>query len=112
MKIHSKLTVTIIRIILFLLALLIAGSLLSLWFGLGYFFLFESIRRIIIAVPQLYISFLRLVVSEERANEEKNLLEKKNIHVIYIWRAIVACIWLILTFLVFRFANVRLIDIF
>lgn len=112
MKTDSKITMPVIRVTLFLLFLWLVGFLLSIWFGLGWFFLFESIRRIIIAVPQIYIPFLRLVVSVERASEEINLLEKKNARLLYAWRGIVACIWLILTVVVFKFANVRLIDIF
>lgn len=112
MKTDSKITMPVIRTVLFLLLLWSVGLLLSIWFGLGWFFLFESIRRIIIAIPQIYIPFLMLIVSTERASEEVSILEKKSARWLYAWRCIVACIWLILTVVVFKFANVRLIDIF
>lgn len=112
MKTDSKITMPMVRTVLFLLLLWLVGLLLSIWFGLGWFFLFESIRRIIIAIPQIYIPFLRLVVSTERATEEESILEKKSARWLYMWRGIVACIWLILTIVVFKLANIRLIDVF
>lgn len=112
MKTDFKITKPLIRVTSFLLLLWLTGLLLSIWFGLGWFFFLESIRRIIIAIPQTYIPFLRLVVSTERANEEESILEKKSARWLYVWRGAVACIWLILTVVVFKFVNIRLIDIF
>ena len=84
---------------------------LAIWFGLGWFFLVETIRRIIIALPTTYIPFLRIVVSSERANEEKELLSKKEVRLFYAWRFVVALIWVILTIIVFLVANIRLVDL-
>jgi len=112
MNIHPKSITPAMRVTLFLLVFWVVGLLFAIWLGLGWLFVFEGIRRIIIAVPQIYIPFLRLVVNAERANEEIKLMEKKATRLLYAWRGVVACVWLILTAVVFKFANVRLIDIF
>src|SRR5689334_10286105 len=89
------------RTIIFLLVVWIIGIMLAFWFGLGWFFLIETLRRIILAIPTVYLAFLRHVVSAERANEEKQLLRQKEVRIFYVWRLIVALIWLLLTGVVF-----------
>jgi SNF family Na+-dependent transporter len=110
MKDRSLSTQSKARTIIFLLSLWIVGMVLTLWFGLGWFFLIETLRRIIIAIPKIYLPFLRVVVSLERANEEKQLLNQKEVRKFYTWRMIVALIWLLLTIIVFLYANIRLAD--
>lgn len=100
------------RTIIFLLSLWIVGIGLALWFGLGWFFLVETLRRIIIALPKIYIPFLSAVVSTERADEEKQLLSQREVRMFYTWRFIVALIWLLLTVFVFLYTNIRLVDLF
>ena len=98
------------RTIIFVLSLWIVGIALALWFGLAWFFLIETLRRIIIAIPKVYLVFLSLVVSPERADEEKQLLIQRGVRIFYAWRLIVALIWLLLTVVVFLYANIRLAD--
>lgn len=112
MKPRSISTQSKIQTILFFLMLWILGVALAVWFGLGWFFLIETLRRVIIAIPTTYIIFLRIVVSPTRAEEEKRLLEQKEVRLFYIWRLIVALIWLLLTIIVFLSANIRLADFF
>jgi hypothetical protein len=101
-----------IRTAIFLLSPWIAGVALAFWFGLGWFFLLETLRRVVIAIPQLYIPLLRILVGTERADEEKRLLDQKNVRLFYAWRVVVAVIWLTLTIVVFYTTNIRLISIF
>ena len=101
-----------IRTIFFLLSFWIIGVVLAFWFGIGWFFLSETLRRIIIAIPQIFIPVLRVVIGNEQADEEYRLLSQKNIQFFYIWRVVVALIWLILTIVVFSIANIRLISLF
>lgn len=110
MKDHSLSAQSNARTIIFLLSLWIVGIALALWFGLGWFFLIETLRRIIIAIPKIYLTFLRVVVSPERANEEKQLLSQKKVRILYAWRMIVALIWWLLTVVVFLYANIQLAD--
>ncbi len=111
MKHHSLSIQSKVRIIVFLLSLWFIGIALALWFGLGWFFLVETLRRIMIALPKIYIPLLRTVVSVERADEEKQLLIQKEVRMFYAWRFIVALIWLLLTVFVFLYANIRLADL-
>jgi hypothetical protein len=99
------------RTIIVLLALWVIGVALAFWFGLGWFFLLETLRRIVMAIPIVYFAFLRIVVGSERANEERELLSKKNVRMFYVWRFIVALMWLWLTIVVFRYVNIRLVDL-
>lgn len=98
------------RVIIFLLSLWIIGVVLAIWFGLGWFFLIETLRRILIAIPKIYLIFLRLVVSPQHADEEKQRLTQKQVRIFYAWRMIIALIWLLLTVVVFLYANIRLAD--
>ncbi|HXD11781.1 MAG TPA: hypothetical protein VN653_17075 [Anaerolineales bacterium] len=111
MKSRSLSNQTKTRTIIFLLSLWIVGIVLALWFGLGWFFLIETLRRMLIAIPKIYLPFLRLLVSAERADEEKQLLTRKDVRIFYAWRFAVALIWLTLTIVVFVYANIRLTDL-
>ena len=97
---------------MFLLFPWIVGVALAFWFGLGWFFLLEALRRCIMAVPRIYIPLLRMLVGVERADEEKRLLDQKNVRLFYIWRIVVAAIWLILSVFVFLTINIRLVSLF
>jgi hypothetical protein len=101
-----------LRVIFLLLSFWFIGLLISFWYGLGWFFLSETLRRILMAIPQTYIKFLRVFVSDERAEEEKLLISQKNARLMYVWRFIVACIWVILTIFVFLKINIRLVSFF
>jgi len=101
-----------IRVVIFLLFLWVVGVVLAFWFGLGWFFLLEALHRCLIAVPQVYIPFLRRIVGVERADEEERLLDQKNVRSFYIWRIVVAAIWIILTVVVFLTVNIRLVSLF
>jgi hypothetical protein len=111
MRNHSLSVQSKARTIVFLLSFWVVGISLALWFGLGWFFLIETLRRIIIAVPKVYLAFLRVLVSDERANEEKQLLIRKEVRMFYAWRFIIALIWLLLTVIVFLYVNIRLGDL-
>lgn len=111
MKQHSLSVQSKAKTIIFLLLLWIVGVALAFWFGLGWFFLVEALRRVIIAIPKIYLAFLRVFVSAERANEEKQLLLRKEVRSFYAWRFIVSLIWILLTIVVFLYANIRLADL-
>jgi hypothetical protein len=108
-KICDKLN---IRVVIFLLFPWVVGVVLAFWFGLGWFFLLEALHRCLIAVPQVYIPLLRRIVGVERAEEEKRLLDQKNVRLFYIWRIVVAAIWIIVAVVVFFTVNIRLVSLF
>jgi hypothetical protein len=110
MKNYSSVT-SKVRLVSFLLLLWFAGIGLALWLGLGWFFLVETIRRFIISIPIVYIKFLRMLVSPQRAAEEKQLLTQHRVRMLYLWRLVVALIWLALTVVVFLYANIKLADL-
>jgi hypothetical protein len=100
-----------VRTITFLLILWLVGITMAFWLGLGWLFLIETIRRFMIATPIIYLAFLRIVVSPQRAVEEKQLLTQKKVRMLYVWRFVVALIWLALTIFVFVYLNIRLADL-
>jgi len=92
----------------------IVGLVLAAFFGLGWFFLAGTARRLVLAVPHARRRVTRAIYGEERANEilrsEQQAGSRKPISVAL--QAVISLTWIALTILVFARFNVRFIDIF
>ena len=86
-------------------AVLLAGL-----FGLGWFFLLGTARRLFLAFPASRIWILERVSGEERAERERELLRQPLSRFSYIMHAVVVLVWIALTIIVFMKANVRVAD--
>lgn len=103
---------SIVKILVFYFSTWIIGIIFAIWLGLGYFLLIETLRRIMITIPAIYIRFLRIMFGEERAIEEENSLKENYGKPIYYIRYFATIIWIIVTIFVFLHYNIRLIDYF
>lgn len=100
------------KVIVFELSFWVVGVALAFWFGLGWFFLLGTIRRLFIAVPWLYVPTVRILLGEDRAELEKVRLSEKGPRVRwhYTLQAIIMMAWVTMTIVAFRYANIRLAD--
>jgi hypothetical protein len=66
-----------IRLLSYYSMLWVVGFFTAFWFGLGWFFLFHSIRYILLSSPKLYLSTIKIVVGPDFAESERKRLQGK-----------------------------------
>lgn len=86
------------------------GVIFALFLGLGWFFLIETIRRIIFSIPQIYIPILNLVLGH-RILEKENVTRNETRQWLLILQGIKILFWVLLTAYVFLELNVRFISL-
>lgn len=87
----------------------ITGLLISFWFGLGWFVLFQFIPRLIFALPLFYFPTIRFLAGTEFMIEEKKRIHGKWFTTpSFVRNALIA---LLVTFLTFWKANIPLYKI-
>ena len=64
---------------LLIVLLSVCGILASYWYGLGWFFLFQTIREFVFATPGLYLLFIQITAGNLSAKEENLRLEKNRL---------------------------------
>jgi hypothetical protein len=57
------------------------GILLSYWYGLGWFFLFQTIREFLFAIPQFYLPLIRIAAGQKFAEEESSRIRKNQLFI-------------------------------
>lgn len=103
-----------VRFLAFGLSFWIVGLLLAAFFGFGWFFLVQAVRRLLLTIPQARRRMTRAIYGEERASEILRMEQKaggRRLISLGLQTAITMA-WIALTFLVFARFNVPLIDIF
>ena len=101
-----------IRFSIFIASFTIIGVVLALWFGLGWFFLMQTIRGIIIKVPVISSNVIGIVIGHEYAKEiSKNQIMTGKRFFISKSSAFITLLNLALTVLFFLRANVPVIEI-
>ena len=51
------------------------GILASWWYGLGWFFFFQTIREFLFAIPGFYLPIIHIVAGQKFADEERSRLK-------------------------------------
>jgi hypothetical protein len=57
----------------------LAGILVSYRYGLGWFFLFQTIREFLFAIPRLYVLLIQIAAGSQLAEKESLKLEKNRL---------------------------------
>jgi hypothetical protein len=103
------------KLFLFLISLWLFGFLLAFFFGLGWFFLIESLRRILTYIPPIDRMMRKIFVgkvNEDQIGSEKADSNKTSVYISRILGALITLIWIALTIIVFMKVNIPIIDIF
>lgn len=87
----------------------IIGILLFIWFGLGWFFLVETIRRILFFIPQTFLVIKKTFHIDENVIT-RDQTQEGNYKASLILRLTTIIFWLCLTILVFLKLNISLIS--
>ena len=102
-----------LKLLLFLLSFWGIGLLLALFFGLGWFFLFESLRRLLTYIPPINHRVRNYFIEKGDGKKTYEITENPSLKkVSNIIGLMITIIWLALTVFVFFYVNIRLIDIF
>ena len=103
----------VIKIVIFNLLFWSVGVGLAYWFGLGWFFLLGTFRRLFIAIPWLYIPTVRVFFGSERSEAERRKLSESTglLRWHYALQTIIILAWIALTVFAFAYVNVRLKDL-
>jgi hypothetical protein len=102
-----------IRLVLFLFSFWAIGVIFAIFYGLGWFFLIESIRRLITYIPPLNRIIQDFLVGKEDHNFSE--MQSSTPNVIFlskILRLIIFLGWVGITIFVFAKVNIPLIEIF
>jgi hypothetical protein len=95
------------KLVIFLSTYWVLSVAIAIWFGLGWFFLMVTLRRLMIAFP-FSRNWINRVTGVEKPKSESN-------GTLIIWHNIlqtfIIVIWLSLTIVVFLKANIRLSDV-
>lgn len=103
-----------IRAITFIIGLWIVGISLAFWFGLGWFFLFRTVHRILFVTPYLYLQMMEKVVGDKAsAEEERKRISQAggNLWFRSTWSIVGTIVSVLLTFFAFWKINMPIIDI-
>lgn len=79
MKSETTITSGKIAVGAFIVLLSLAGILVSYWYGFGWFFLFQTIREFLFAIPRLYLLLIKIVAGNTLAEKESWRLEKNRL---------------------------------
>jgi hypothetical protein len=102
-----------LRIILFLISFWLLGVIFAFFFGLGWFFLIESFRRLLTYIPPINRKLQNYYINEVgQPKTENNVVDPKLILLSNIFRLIILFGWIGMTIFVFAKMNIPLISIF
>jgi len=103
-----------LRFLAFGLSFWSVGVILAAFFGLGWFFLLETVRRVLLAVPHVRWRLTRAIFGDERANGIRRMEDEAGSRrlVSGLLQVVITLAWIALTIFVFARFNIRLIDIF
>jgi hypothetical protein len=100
------------RLIIFLLSFWIVGVFLAFFWGLGWFFLLESLRRLITYIPPLNNWVRKITIGEGKfATFESNTANSKLVIASKFLGVIIMLGWIGLTIFIFAKLNFPLVDI-
>ena len=68
-----------IAVATFVIFVSLLGILVSYWYGLGWFFLLQTFREFLFAIPRLYLLLIQIVAGEKFAEEERSRLRKNRL---------------------------------
>lgn len=109
---QHKLTYRSTRLILFLFSFWAIGVILALFWGLGWFFLLESLRRLITYIPPLNRKIKEIFLGrEEQMTPEQPLANPGLVTISRALGIIIMMVWIGFTIFVFVKMNIPLIDI-
>ena len=102
-----------IKLIVYYFVMWIIGFLLAFWFGLGWFFLFHTLRYFLFASPRLYLPMIKIVVGADFAESERIKFKgKENRWFISPISVALTLINMLFTFFVFWKINIPIISFF
>jgi len=104
-----------LKFLAFSLAFWLAGALLAMVFGLGWFFLLGGVRRLLLTLPQTRLTLTRIIFGEERAEWTREQLHQAGVRRRRLSTGLegIATIgWLVLAVIVFAKFNFRVVDLF
>jgi ABC-type sulfate transport system permease subunit len=111
-KFQSKPTRPFLNFMAFIASFWVIGIILAYWYGLGWFLLLQTVRRIIFAFPSLLIPWMQVTTTPEIVREMKHsLLEKSDSLKTSKSALFQALSYLLGTILIFWKANIPLKDI-
>jgi hypothetical protein len=101
------------RIFFFPLLFWVIGVITAFFVGLGWFFFFESLRRVLTYIPPFERMTRKILVGQEgQAEYEKEQLSSKSIDISTILRLMITLGWFIITIVVFLKINIPLLELF
>jgi hypothetical protein len=102
-----------LRIILFLISFWLIGVICAFFFGLGWFFLIESLRRLLTYIPTLNRKLQNHSGDEAgQLTSESEATDPKLVHLSNIFRLVILLGWIGITIFVFAKVNIPLIEFF
>jgi hypothetical protein len=101
------------KVLLFLLLFWAAGVVLAIYFGLGWFFLLESLRRLATYISPLNRKMRYLLLGkEEPSTIETQTTNPNAIFLSKFFRLIILLGWIVMTIVVFNKINIPLVEFF
>ena len=111
MKAKGSNLASAIKLLFFHLSFTVIGLLLAIWFGLGWFILFQTCRQICLSIKPLYTRVISVLVDTEYA--KGMLANKKGPLFFTTWSSAFASVAMVgLTILFFWKINISIISIF
>jgi hypothetical protein len=103
------------KLFLFLFFFWLLGILLAFFWGLGWFFLLESLRRLVTYIPPLDRKIRELLIGKEQVERTSSYTDSVSQNMVLIskiTRLIIVIVWIGITIFVFMKINIPLIDLF
>jgi hypothetical protein len=100
-----------LKLILSLIAFWFVGVIIALFAGLGWFFLIETLRRILFLVPKLNTAVINFILGRDTRKVPEDFKKAPCGFLCVAMRYAIICAWIILTILVFCKANIRIIEV-
>lgn len=103
------------KLFFFLLFFWLFGMLLALFWGLGWFFLLESLRRLITYISPLDRKIREILIGKEQVERISSQTDSVNPNLVAISktiRLVIVIVWIGITVFVFMKINIPLIELF
>ncbi len=99
-----------LKLIVSLIAFWFVGVIIAFFAGLGWFFLIETLRRILFLVPKLNTAVINFILGRETRKVPGDINKAPCGLLCVVMRYAIICAWIIMTIFVFWKANIRIFE--